>query len=564
LNAIVGRREMVTSEVTVSAKDKKKSKTDRDKRSEVRTNSDKDKEALEWAIKKSQEEEKRKAKVKAKEDKEMAKVLEQSRLEAEIAAKELQSLSCTPANTLPFSPLGRGILLCVMCMVTCIPLLLPQSLPSQRLSFLPDSEKIRAMFPPPKHRHFLSRPPDRPSESKDSRVPDALKKKSSECALTRESKNSFVNSESVESESLLPTSEAKTDTESDINLFAFPEVGGMTVGATSGHSSLPPPARMNSSSSDLENQDVKQEPLEGPNAPLDLNDEFDLRNGILKSGDSPNYLPSSSESETPANLPERQIITEEDVQLLKQKADCWNSAEDVLDMMERRGGKDTRPNIVVSKKALANVLFHSRPVAFDMDAYIKAYLDSYEIGRRELELRLVALEADERAKVSAVSMELEQLKQDYEVKLRDLNFRIQASEALEEDTKDASKQLDDALSKNVRLEEKVRKLEEILKGVRNGSNILSVPPPAVVRVRHSDPSREFSSSVSSVVDGRDNRKRDLDPSIPSHHAPPKKIRSEAWNKWNRDGSKVATGWVLGVARTILHDKSAADLHALVA
>jgi hypothetical protein len=39
-------------------------------------------------------------------------------------------------------------------------------------------------------------------------------------------------------------------------------------------------------------------------------------------------------------------------------------------------------------------------------------------------------------------------------------------------------------------------LEEILKGVRNGSNILSVPPPAVARVRHSDPSRESSFSVS--------------------------------------------------------------------
>jgi hypothetical protein len=82
------------SKVTVLAKDKKKSKTDRDKRSEVRTSSDKDKdkEALEWGIKRSQAEERRAAKVKAKEDKEMAKVLEQSRLEAEIAAKELKTL----------------------------------------------------------------------------------------------------------------------------------------------------------------------------------------------------------------------------------------------------------------------------------------------------------------------------------------------------------------------------------------------------------------------------------------------------------------------------------------
>jgi hypothetical protein len=105
-------------------------------------------------------------------------------------------------------------------------------------------------------------------------------------------------------------------------------------------------------------------------------------------------------------------------------------------MIEKRGGKDTRPNVVISKKAFANVLFHSHPVAFDINTYIKAYVDSYEVGRKDLEIRLVALEADEIAKISSSSIELEQLKQDYDVKLRGLNFRIQASEALEEDTKE--------------------------------------------------------------------------------------------------------------------------------
>jgi hypothetical protein len=349
-------------------------------------------------------------------------------------------------------------------------------------------------------------------------------------------------------------------------LFTFPGEGSSTVDNTSGHSPLLPPARMNSSSSDHEHQDVKQEAPEGSYAPLDPNDEFDLRNGILKDGNDTDYLPSdisTSGSESTAKRPERNVITEEDVQSLKQKADCWASEEDVLDMMERRGGKDTRPNVVVSKKAFANVVFNSRPVTFDIDSYIKFYTDSFEIGKKELQLRLVALEADEIAKISATKIEIELLKQEYDTKLRDLNFRIQASEALEDDNKDATKQLDDALSKNVRLEEKVRKLEEILRGVRDGSNILSVPPPAVARLRLSHPSRESFSSVNSVGDGRDNRKRDLSPSVPSHNAP-KKIRSEAWNKWNRDGNKMETGWVLGIARTILHGKTAPDLHALLA
>jgi hypothetical protein len=186
LNAVVGRREMVTSEATVSAKDKKKSKTDRDKRSEVRTSSDKDKdkEALEWAIKRSQAGERRAAKVKAKEDKEMTKVLEQSRLEAEIAAKELKTLSCTPADPTPLLILGsRSLVVCDVhgnMHASAAPLV-----SSQRPPFLPDSEELRAMFAPPKHRHVLSRPLDRSSESKDSRAPDALEKKSSEFTLTR-------------------------------------------------------------------------------------------------------------------------------------------------------------------------------------------------------------------------------------------------------------------------------------------------------------------------------------------------------------------------------------------
>jgi hypothetical protein len=172
------------------------------------------------------------------------------------------------------------------------------------------------------------------------------------------------------------------------------------------------------------------------------------------------------------------------------------------------------------------------------------------------------------AKISAASVEIELLKKEYDAKVRDLNFRIQASDALEEDTRDTSDQLRDALDKNVRLEEKVRKLEEVLRGVRNGSNILSVLPPAETRLRPSDPSRESSSSVISVSDSRDARKRDLSPSVPSNNAPPRKqhknLGSEAWSKWNREGSKVASGWILGVARTILHGKTAPDLHALLA
>jgi hypothetical protein len=107
LNAVVGRRERVMSEVTVSAKDKKKDKTDRDKRSQNRSSSDKEKEEIEEATRKSLKAERKAAKAKAKIEKQLAEVLEQSRLEAERGAKELQALSSKPIVPTPLLVLGK-------------------------------------------------------------------------------------------------------------------------------------------------------------------------------------------------------------------------------------------------------------------------------------------------------------------------------------------------------------------------------------------------------------------------------------------------------------------------
>jgi hypothetical protein len=95
------------SEVTVSAKDKKKDKTDRDKRSENRSCPNKEKEEIEEATRKSLKAERKAAKAKAKEEKQLAEVLEQSRLEAERQAKELQALSSKPIVPTPLLVLGK-------------------------------------------------------------------------------------------------------------------------------------------------------------------------------------------------------------------------------------------------------------------------------------------------------------------------------------------------------------------------------------------------------------------------------------------------------------------------
>ncbi len=94
------------SEVTVSAKGKKKDKTDRDKRSENRAVPDKEKEYIEEATRKSLKGERKAAKAKAEEERELAKVLDQSRLEAVRGAKELQALPSKPIVPTPLLVLG--------------------------------------------------------------------------------------------------------------------------------------------------------------------------------------------------------------------------------------------------------------------------------------------------------------------------------------------------------------------------------------------------------------------------------------------------------------------------
>ena len=85
----------------------KKDKTDRDKRSENRAVPDEKKEDIEEATRKPLKAERKAAKAKAEEERELAKVLEQSRLEAERGAKELQALSSKPIAPTPLLVLGN-------------------------------------------------------------------------------------------------------------------------------------------------------------------------------------------------------------------------------------------------------------------------------------------------------------------------------------------------------------------------------------------------------------------------------------------------------------------------
>jgi hypothetical protein len=107
---------------------------------------------------------------------------------------------------------------------------------------------------------------------------------------------------------------------------------------------------------------VKQEPSEGQRTlNSDPNDEFDFRNNLLADQDDNLFSSSlSSASDNKTALKERSIITRQDVEVIRSHGSAWQSENDALMAIMRHSiSKDSRPNLVIDKKALASVLFHS-------------------------------------------------------------------------------------------------------------------------------------------------------------------------------------------------------------
>jgi hypothetical protein len=293
------------SEVTVSAKDKKKDKTDRDKRSENRSCSDKEKEEIEEATRKSLKAERKAAKAKAKEDKQLAEVLEQSRLEAVRQAKELQALSSKPIVPTPLLVLGNQNLFAsdkhgnILGFTPAVPCPFHPNDPfhKERASAAPctadPDDLVRALFSKgreklrksmekrkrdyPARRVTLgledvreenpssdapphSLPPVHLSEFNDSKAQEKLGFDESRLLLSSDSKDTVDNVGLNAGH--LPLSESKFDSEIELP-FEFPPVEGTSYEATSMHSASHSPGPLPSSSSEEATPEVKQEPNSG-------------------------------------------------------------------------------------------------------------------------------------------------------------------------------------------------------------------------------------------------------------------------------------------------------------
>ena len=186
----------------------------------------------------------------------MAKALEESRLASERQARKPKTLSSTPAVPTPLHTLERrGLVICDVfgnmniSSSSNISLATPIS---QAIAL----EKAAEGQSKKKSHSLHSSPLDLSSESKDSGAHHALEEKGTVSALTLEFKDSSVNLLKQTPLPLLPVNESKSDPESEVNLFAFPDPGEASCARNSTHSPLSPPARMNSSPSDHEHQEM--------------------------------------------------------------------------------------------------------------------------------------------------------------------------------------------------------------------------------------------------------------------------------------------------------------------
>ncbi len=237
-----------------------------------------------------------------------------------------------------------------------------------------------------------SLPPVHLSESNDSKVPDGLGPEGSKGPHASESKDTVADSAGLISEHL-PPSENKSDSETELP-FEFPAKEGTSSEGNSDQSPLRPPAQINFSSLEETPPGVKQEPSEGQgNLNYDPNDEFDLRNNLLADQDD-NFLSSSLSSATDNKTAskERSVITRRDVEVIRSHESAWQSENDALMAMRHLISKDSRPNLVIDKTALASVLFHSRPPADVFEEIVKAQAESFKLNKIDFENRMSKLQ----------------------------------------------------------------------------------------------------------------------------------------------------------------------------
>jgi hypothetical protein len=266
---------------------------------------------------------------------------------------------------------------------------------------------------------------------------------------------------------------------------------------------------------------------------------------------------------------------------LTDSSDSWNDEKDVLAAMQDLSLTGTK--VTINSKLLASVVWKARPPSFDVKELQKAQVKNFAMAQKDMEKRLSTLRSSESKKIQAPRQELKKLVEEYNEKLRVLNLRLQAGDALQGDSKDITSQLESSLEEaheeNRSLKDKVMALQKTLNEIfrtgaiakdnRNApSQEIRSAPSKDDRNPATPSSRGSSASMTSVQSEVPRRnKRDLSP--PSKQANEKfefkkpKPRNQAWHSWNQEGNKAAAEYSTGPVKTLIHTTAKGELENLI-
>ncbi len=165
---------------------------------------------------------------------------------------------------------------------------------------------------------------------------------------------------------------------------------------------------------------------------------------------------------------------------LTDSSDSWRDEADVLAAMQNLSLSGAK--VTINSKLLASV-WKARPPLYDVKELQQLQAKNFEMAQKDMEKRLSSLRATESKKIQAPREELKKLIGEYEEKIRVLNLRLQAGDALQGDSNDITSQLEAALEEaheeNRNLKEKIKGLQSVLNDVfRTGAPLQDDRNPA--------------------------------------------------------------------------------------
>ncbi len=140
---------------------------------------------------------------------------------------------------------------------------------------------------------------------------------------------------------------------------------------------------------------------------------------------------STAQSSSDATSIDSLTINQEICDSINSSSDQWVDEADVVAAMQ--GLLLSSSRVVISSKVFAGVMLKARPPSYDVSKLLAAQEKSFKVAQQDLDKRMSSLRASESKKIQEPRKKMKQLIIDYEEKLRILNVRLQAGEALQSD-----------------------------------------------------------------------------------------------------------------------------------